>query len=492
MKKISLITSLLFVALSSAQKVNSLLDPNFWRKNPDVSTVKLEIEKGNDPTALNPSAFDPVTLAINNGASNDVVKFLIEQKGNEINKVTHDGRIYLHWASSKGNVELVEYLIEKGANIYWEDTSNNTPLVFALGNGQNNQALFEAYFKAGLDIKKKYKNGANLLLLAVASDKDLHITNYLISKGLSFKDVDQEGNTLFDYAARTGNLTNLKTLYGKGVKPTANALLFAAEGTRRSANSIEIFQYLVDELKIKPTVLSKNQESVLHFLAKKENQLPIITYFKDKGVALQTADGDGNTVLHYAASGRDLALVNYLLEQKVSVNSTNKKGETPLTQAVKSGSIDVISTLLKHGANITVLDQEGQPLAYHLVQNFKAPRGGNDDFLDKIKLLKDNGLVLNRPFKDGNTMYHIAVAKNDLQLIKKLEGLGIDINTRNAEGLTALHKAALVAKDDIILKYLLSLNANKSIKTDLDETAYDLAKENEVLIQNEVNIDFLK
>ena len=114
------------------------------------------------------------------------------------------------------------------------------------------------------------------------------------------------------------------------------------------------------------------------------------------------------------------------------------------------------------------------------------------DFLDKIKLLKDNGLVLNKPFKDGNTMYHIAVAKNDLQLIKKLEGLGIDINTRNVEGLTALHKAALVAKDDVILKYLLSLNANKSIKTDLDETAYDLAKENEVLIQNKVNIDFLK
>ena len=90
--------------------------------------------------------------------------------------------------------------------------------------------------------------------------------------------------------------------------------------------------------------------------------------------------------MHYAASGRDLALVNYLLEQNVLVNSINKKGETPLKQAVKSGSVEIISTLLKYGANSTVLDQEGQPLAYHLVQNYKAPRGGNDDFLDKIKL----------------------------------------------------------------------------------------------------------
>ena len=50
--------------------------------------------------------------------------------------------------------------------------------------------------KAGLDIKRSIKTELILLLLAVASDKDLYITNYLISKGLSFKDVDQEGNTL--------------------------------------------------------------------------------------------------------------------------------------------------------------------------------------------------------------------------------------------------------------------------------------------------------
>lgn len=492
MRNISLVISLLVAGLVSAQKGNSLLDQGFWKKNPDVTAVKAEIEKGNDPSALNPSAFDPTTLAINNGAALDVVKFLLDQKGNDVNKITHDGRIYLHWAANKGNIELVDYLIKKGANINLEDTHDATPLVFAANGGQNNVALFETFFKAGLDPKKKYKNNATLLMLAIPNDKDLSLTNYLVSKGLSLKDVDAEGNMVFDYAARTGNIANLKTLASKGVKFTPNALLFAAEASRRTANPIEVFQYLVEDLKIKPTVLSKNKESVLHFIAKKENQSAIVTYFLSKGVEVNVADAEGNTALMYATAGRDATLVNLLLEKGVKVNEANAKGETAIFQAVKSGSVDVINALLNKNASLTVLDKDNHDVAYHLVQNFRAPRGGNDDFLDKLNLLKSKGVSLQAAQKDGNTLYHLAVAKNDLNLVKKLEGLSININAKNAEGLTALHKAALVAKDDALLKYLVSQNADKSIKTDFDETAYDIAKENEMLVKNQVNIDFLK
>ena len=68
----------------------------------------------------------------------------------------------------------------------------------------------------------------------------------------------------------------------------------------------------------------------------------------------------------------------------------------------------------------------------------------------------------------------------------------IDINTKNSEGLTALHKAAMVSKDDAILKYLVSLGAKKDVQTNFKETAFDLATENEYLAKNKVSVDFLK
>ena len=115
-----------------------------------------------------------------------------------------------------------------------------------------------------------------------------------------------------------------------------------------------------------------------------------------------------------------------------------------------------------------------------------------DPFEAKIKLLQDKGLNLATAQKDGNTLYHLAIAKNDLALLQKITALNIDVNAKNKDGLTALHKAAMISKDDTILKYLLSIGAKKDIITEFDESAYALAKENESLTKNNISVEFLK
>src|SRR4051812_17827804 len=89
---------------AQAQK-NVFLDAAFWKENPDVSRIQSEIAKGSNPAEANPMCFDGVVNAINAKAPTESIKFLLTQKGNDVNKITHDARTYIFWAASKGNVE---------------------------------------------------------------------------------------------------------------------------------------------------------------------------------------------------------------------------------------------------------------------------------------------------------------------------------------------------------------------------------------------------
>ena len=79
-----------------------------------------------------------------------------------------------------------------------------------------------------------------------------------------------------------------------------------------------------------------------------------------------------------------------------------------------------------------------------------------------------------------------------MSLLKRLEGLDIDINKKNDEGNTPLHLAAMSTGNADILTYLISRGGDVTVKTDFEETVYDLAKENELLQQQKIDLDFLK
>ncbi|MBO9566406.1 MAG: ankyrin repeat domain-containing protein [Niastella sp.] len=490
-----LVTLLVLTSFLAQARQNTLLDAAFWKNNPDVAAVKAEVAKGNDPAAFNRSSFDPTVLAINANASAEVITYLLEQEGNDVNKITHDSRTYIFWAAARGNLPIVEYLIKKGAKLDLRDSHGSTVFGFASGGGAANIPVFEALVKGGGDIKQKNQDGASLLLTGIASDKDLALTNYLISKGLSLQETDAAGNTAFNYAARSGNIELMKTLLQKGVKYTDNAMIMASQGGRGGGNGLPVFQYL-ESLNIKASAVNKNGENALHNLARRPNQQEIIRYFIAGGASLKQADNEGNTpFMNAAASNRDTATLALLLPG-VNINQPNKQGATALTMAVRSNSPEIVQFLVRNGADVKVSDGAGNNLAYYLVQSYSAGGGGTqaaqDPFSAKLAILSQAGFNPAAPQKDGNTLYHLAIIKNDLSLLKRIETLQVDVNAKNKEGITPLHKAAMVSKDDAILKYLLSIGAKKEATTSFKETAYDLAKENEQLSKTNVSVDFLK
>jgi ankyrin repeat protein len=490
MKKLFIAALALFSYTAQAQQ-NVLLEQSFWKNVPDVNAVKAEIAKGSNPAQLNGASFDPVVLAINSGAPNETIKFLLEQPGNNINKITHDSRSYLHWAAMRGNTELMEHLVAKGIKTGTIDSHGATPLNFAAGGGQANTKVYDICLANGADLKKDLNDeGANALLLATANDKDFALTNYFISKGLSLKSTDASGNNAFSYAARSGKIELLKSLLQKGVPATDHAFLMAAQGSRGGANTIEVYQYL-ESLNLKPNVVGKHGETALHFVVRRPKQNDIVKYFLSKGLDVNKADDDGNTpFMNAAASNRDIEVLGLLAPGVKDINQTNKKGVSALALAVRGNSPEVVDYLIGKGASVAVVDQNGDNLAAYLIQSYNPQKA--DDFGAKLKVLQNKGLKIEQQQKNGNTLYHLAVAKNDLSLVKSLQPYSIDVNAKNGEGLTALHKAAMISKDDSILKYLISIGAKKDIQTSFQETAFDLAGENEFLSKNKITINFLK
>jgi len=483
-----------FIALASfalqAQK-NVFLERSYWKIKPNVAAIKAEIEKGSNPAELNINSFDATVYAIIEQAPDETIKYLLSQKGNAVNKLTHDGRTYIFWAAYKGNVELMEYLFSKGAKTNLLDDHGYTVLNFAASTGQTNTKVYDFCLKQGANLKKDLdRDGANALLLIAPYDKDFTLINYFVSKGLDLKSTDTNGNTAFNYATKTGNIAALKALIQKGVKFNDNAMLMACEGTRSSANTLEFYQYL-EGLKIKPTAIGKDGENALHAIVRKEKQVDIIKYFLSKGVEVNQADNDGNTVFMNAASSNNEAEVIELLASHLKhINQVNKKGISALAMAIRNNTPEVVRLLVAKGADVNVTDANGDNLAYYLIQSYNPQK--IEAFEAKLKILEEQNLNSTVPQKNGNTLYHLAVAKNDLSLLKLINNPKIDINAKNKEGMTALHKAAMIAQDDNILKYLLSIGARKDAISDFKETAFDLASENEFLTKNNISIDFLK
>ena len=176
MKSKILIVSLLFTLISlatKAQDTNVFLDRDYWKNNPSIETIKADMAKGHSVSALNAFAFDAVSWALIEQTDNATITFLLQQDGNDVNKLTHDGRTYIFWAAYRDNLEMMEYLVNKGAKTDIIDSHGYSLLNFAAVTGQLNTKLYDFCIAKGANPAKEVNHdGANALLLVAPFLKD--------------------------------------------------------------------------------------------------------------------------------------------------------------------------------------------------------------------------------------------------------------------------------------------------------------------------------
>lgn len=491
MKIKNLVSALILVlSLQSFAQDNMFLSRDFWNSKPSIEDVDAQIKVGNDVAQANSNNFDAVVYAILQDAPNKTIEYIQTKPGNDVNKLTHDGRTYIFWAAYKGNTEIMEYLLKNGAKTDLTDDKGNTILNFAAGSGQTNTKVYDICLANGANLKNDVTpSGANALLLIAPYDTDFKLINYFTSKGLDIQSTDADGNGVFNYVAKTGNSDLLNQLLKKGVVGNDQAFIFAAYGTRGHTNDLAFYNYL-ESIGLNPNVTSKDGETPVHILGARSQDLELISYFIEKDVHVNQADTDGNTAFLNAAYRNKLDVISMLYKHVEDIDIVNKKGESALALAVKNNTLEVVAFLIKNKANISVVDANGNNLTAYVLESFNAKN--LKDFEQKTEILQANGLDITKSQKNGNTLFHLAVQENKFDLVNWANNYQVDVNAKNNNGNTALHLAAMSAKNSEFLKYLVSIGAKTDVVTEFDETAFDLASENELLKSNKTNLDFLK
>lgn len=170
-----------------------------------------------------------------------------------------------------------------------------------------------------------------------------------------------------------------------------------------------------------------------------------INEFTDVNARLNKADVEmGTTVLHYATMTCNHALLKRLIYLGANPNTRNKSGGAPVLNALCScgWNRSTFETLLAGGLNVNaVIDSNFSRPLHRVVRN-------ND--LDAAKLLVEAGANVNARDKRRRTPVFSAIDTSNMEMLQFLMRAGINLNLEDMYNMTALDYALTRDDDDII------------------------------------------
>ena len=213
----------------------------------------------------------------------------------------------LFLAAANGNLDILSYLFEQGADVNASSSSRglngpfrdclswHTPLIDALRNGHNDAFTF------------------------------------LIDKGADVNLPDRDGYTALHYAVKSKNFDALSCLVHNG----ADVNLFT----------------------------SYEHSTPLILACQSHNKLDAINALLNKGADVNHQDRNGQSALHFASSD----ICDWLIQHLADVNMCDNGNWTPLMLASRKSDVKKVATLIENGAKVDLQDINGNTALHHAV-----------------------------------------------------------------------------------------------------------------------------
>jgi ankyrin len=276
----------------------------------------------------------------------------------------------LHSYIEEGNIKMVEFLINKGADVNLQNKYGLTPLHVA--------ASFSFYeiskilIAAGAD-NKIFDHGGETALLVAAKEGDDEIVKLLIENGadINVEDilgwtiltvyVDYDDTKMIEFALENGANKDYKNRFGN------TALNFAID--KGKFNSVKCLVEARADINQK----NNNGDTILHILAQKGREYNEISkYLLSKGADTKITDNNLCTILHLYAESNNDEMVSVVLGIDLSIiNTKDKFGLTALHYASFKGHEEAANILLEYGAAINIEDPNGTTPIHVAVEHGK-------------------------------------------------------------------------------------------------------------------------
>jgi len=162
------------------------------------------------------------------------------------------------------------------------------------------------------------------------------------------------------------------------------------------------------------------------------------------------------TPLHIAIINKNETIIEQLIKKDgINLNILYPNGETHLHELINKDLWKYVETFILKGMNVDVLNKKGiAPLHLAVSQNIILLV---DILLSKCKANPD---ILNSAL---DSPLHIATSNGYFEIIKMLIEKGANINSKNNDGDTPLHIAAINQLEDKMILYLLEKGSDTQI-----------------------------